>query len=230
MKLGSRCVHHAGRDVPVLVERKRVKNFNLHVRADASVFCSVPNAASSKQIDDFLARHASWIVQHVERAEQAARTQPRHDEPTCDGLIPLWGELVDAAEAIPNATTLQQLYRLELEKALPRIVGRIEATMGIRAERWSLRTMKSRWGSCTPARKTIRINTQLAAYPPLCLEMVVTHELVHLMEPSHNARFHALLDTYCPSNREASRILRKSPLEAANMTRGAELNCCSAPR
>lgn len=90
--------------------------------------------------------------------------------------------------------------------------------------------MKSRWGSCTPARKTIRINTQLAAYPPLCLEMVVTHELVHLMEPSHNARFHALLDTYYPSNREASRILRKSPLEAANMTRGAELNCCSAPR
>ena len=187
MKPSSHCVHHAGRDVPVLVERKRVKNFNLHVRADASVFCSVPNAASSKQIDDFLTRHASWIVQHVVRAEQAARTQPR-------------------------------------------IVGRIEATMGIHAERWSLRTMKSRWGSCTPARKTIRINTQLAAYPPLCLEMVVTHELVHLMEPSHNARFHALLDTYCPSNREASRILRKSPLEAANMTRGAEPNCCSAPR
>ena len=93
VKLGSHCVHHAGRDVPVLVERKRVKNFNLHVRADASVFCSVPNAASSKQIDDFLTRHASWIAQHVERAEQSARTQPRHDEPTCDGLTPLQSEI-----------------------------------------------------------------------------------------------------------------------------------------
>lgn len=70
--------------------------------------------------------------------------------------------------------------------------------------------MKTRWGSCTPATRTIRINARLAAYPPLCLEMVVTHELVHLIEPSHNARFHALLDTYCPRNREASALLRRS--------------------
>ena len=228
MKRSTHCIHHDGRDVPVLVERKRVKNFNLHVRADASVFCSAPNAASSKQIEDFLARHASWIVQHVERAEQAARTQPRPDEPTRDGLVPLWGKLVNAAS--PNADTVQQLYRLELEKALPCVVERVEATMGVHAERWSIRTMKTRWGSCTPARKTIRINTQLAAYPPLCLEMVVTHELVHLLEPSHNARFHALLDTYCPANREASRILKQSLLEVVNMTRGTEPNCCSAPR
>ena len=75
--------------------------------------------------------------------------------------------------------------------------------------------MKTRWGSCTPGRKTIRINSQLAAYSPSCLEMVVTHELVHLLEPSHNARFHALLDTYCPSNREASRILKRPAIEAA---------------
>lgn len=230
MKRRMHCIHRDGRDVPVLVERKRVKNFNLHVRADASVFCSVPNAASDKQIEVFLTRHASWIVQHVVRAEQTARTKPQPDEPTRGDLIPLWGELVDAAEIGPNTTEIQQLYRLELEKALPRVAEQVEATMGVHAERWSIRTMKTRWGSCTPARKTTRVNTQLAAYPPLCLKMVVAHELVHLLEPSHNARFHALLDAYCPVNREAARILKQSPLEAINMTRGTEPNCCSAPR
>ena len=76
--------------------------------------------------------------------------------------------------------------------------------------------MKSRWGSCTPKTRAIRINTNLAAYPRFCLDMVVAHELVHLMEPSHNARFHALLDTYCPRNREASALLRRSAREVAS--------------
>ena len=105
---------------------------------------------------------------------------------------------------------VDKLYRREIERALPEVVERVEATMGVHASSWSIRSMKTRWGSCTPATRAIRINARLAAYPPLCLEMVVTHELVHLIEPSHNARFHALLDTYCPRNREASALLRRS--------------------
>lgn len=75
--------------------------------------------------------------------------------------------------------------------------------------------MRSRWGSCTPKTRAIRINTNLAAYPPACLTMVVAHELVHLMEPSHNARFHMLLDTYCPNNRTASALLKRGAREVA---------------
>ena len=75
--------------------------------------------------------------------------------------------------------------------------------------------MKTRWGSCTPKTGAIRINARLAAYPPTCLEMVVTHELVHLMEPSHNTRFHMLLDTYCPRNREALMLLKHGAREIA---------------
>ena len=101
-----------------------------------------------------------------------------------------------------------ELYRRELARALPEATAHAEAVTGMRASRWSLRRMKSRWGSCTPKTRAIRINTNLAAYPRFCLDMVVTHELVHLMEPSHNARFHALLDRFCPANRELSRLLR----------------------
>ena len=87
--------------------------------------------------------------------------------------------------------------------------------MGVAASSWSLRSMRTRWGSCTPATRAVRINTRLAAYPPACLEFVVAHELTHLMEPSHNARFHALLDAWCPANRELSALLRRPAREVA---------------
>lgn len=80
--------------------------------------------------------------------------------------------------------------------------------MGVAVSRASVRSMKTRWGSCTPKTGAIRIARELAAYPVECLDMVVAHELVHLLEPSHNQRFHALLDTYCPDNRALSQRLK----------------------
>jgi len=58
--------------------------------------------------------------------------------------------------------------------------------------------MKTRWGSCNPRAHTIRLNTELAKKPRECLEYVLVHELVHLLEPTHNARFLALMDQFMP--------------------------------
>lgn len=58
--------------------------------------------------------------------------------------------------------------------------------------------MKTKWGSCNPNSRSIRLNTGLAKKPPECLEYIVLHELVHLLEPTHNARFVALMDQYMP--------------------------------
>lgn len=119
-------------------------------------------------------------------------------------------------QGAPGQTTIDQaaldeLYRTEVLRALPDVVERMEARIGVHAARWSVRVMKTRWGSCTPKTGAIRINARLAAYPPECLEFVVAHELVHLLEPSHNARFHALLDEFCPDNRHPAKLLRKAP-------------------
>lgn len=110
-----------------------------------------------------------------------------------------------------DQATLDELYRTEVLRALPDVVERMEARIGVHAARWSVRVMKTRWGSCTPKTGAIRINARLAAYPPECLEFVVAHELVHLLEPSHNARFHALLDEFCPDNRHPAKLLREAP-------------------
>lgn len=120
------------------------------------------------------------------------------------------GQTAPGQTAIDQAA-LDELCRTEVLRALPDVVERMEARIGVHAARWSVRVMKTRWGSCTPKTGAIRINARLAAYPPECLEFVVAHELVHLLEPSHNARFHALLDEFCPGNRHPAKLLREAP-------------------
>ena len=94
----------------------------------------------------------------------------------------------------------------------------MEAATGRHAAGWQLRAMSSRWGSCTPATGRIRINVRLAAYPPACLDYVVAHELTHLAEPSHDARFHELLARAYPDERAARALLRRPARELAKET------------
>ena len=133
------------------------------------------------------------------------------------GLLPeiFGGADSNAAGAGIDTARLQRLvdvlYKQEVARALPQIAQPLESAMGVAASRWQVRSMKTRWGSRTPKTAAIRINSQLAAYPIDCLNFVVAHELVHLMEPSHNARFHMLLDVYCPRNRELAAQLKHAP-------------------
>ena len=71
--------------------------------------------------------------------------------------------------------------------------------------------MSTRWGSCSPAACTIRLNTELARKPPECLEHVTAHELAHLVEPGH-ARFVAVLDKHMPGWRQRREALNRLPL------------------
>ena len=108
---------------------------------------------------------------------------------------------------------IDQLYTSEVTSALRDILHAYEIAMGVSVSRVSVRSMKTRWGSCTPKSGAIRIARELAGYPVECLDMGVAHELVHLLEPSHNQRFHALLDTYCPNNRALPQRLKQPPIE-----------------
>ena len=72
--------------------------------------------------------------------------------------------------------------------------------------------MKTKWGSCNPAKRHIRLNTELVKKPKDLLEYVVVHEMVHLLEPTHNERFMAILDRYLPQWRESRAELNALPL------------------
>ena len=67
------------------------------------------------------------------------------------------------------------------------------------AKKVFVQQMKTRWGSCNPTASNLRFNSELAKKPPECLEYVVVHEMVHLLEPTHNQRFTALMDRFMPA-------------------------------
>lgn len=191
---------YAGGDaeLPVEVERRRVRRLNLRVRADGTAHLSVPWHCPLAEAQRFLDEHEAWLRSHTENRRRAA-------EPAPDGFVALWGRRVE----LPEGTDLAELYRREVTSRLPEVAARAEAALGVHATGWQLRDMSSRWGSCTPATGRIRINIRLAAYPPACLEYVVAHELTHLLEPSHNERFHALLARAFPDERAARALLRR---------------------
>ena len=117
----------------------------------------------------------------------------------------------DAVEARQKAVTA--LWKRELEGRLEEASGQAEALVGQSASSWSVRLMTTRWGSCTPRTRTIRLSSLLARAPYECAVYVAIHEACHLVEPSHNARFHALMDEHCPAWREL-----KDRLEAPSTT------------
>ena len=90
-------------------------------------------------------------------------------------------------------------YREKLKESVPSLVAKWESLMGVRVEKLFVQRMKTKWGSCNYRSGNIRLNTELAKKPLECLEYVVVHEMAHLLEPSHNSRFIALMDQFMPN-------------------------------
>jgi predicted metal-dependent hydrolase len=86
------------------------------------------------------------------------------------------------------------------------------------SDKYAGQSMTTKWGSCNCTAKTIRLNTDLAKKPPECLEYIVVHELVHLLEPTHNARFTALMDRFMPQWQLQRRLLNRLPVRGGRWT------------
>ena len=84
-------------------------------------------------------------------------------------------------------------------KEIPSIVSKWEKILNVSLTSFQIRRMKTRWGSCTPKTRRIRLNLELAKMSTNWLEYIVVHELVHLLEASHNSRFKSLMDHYYPN-------------------------------
>ena len=97
--------------------------------------------------------------------------------------------------------------RRQLEQRIQQALPHWEETVGKRSTAIRIRAMKSRWGSCNIKTGTITLNAHLVHYDPRCLDQVICHELCHLYEPSHNARFHELMDRFYPDWRAVRALL-----------------------
>lgn len=111
---------------------------------------------------------------------------------------------------------VEDWYRELVKQAVPPLIARWEPRMGVKVERFFVQRMKTKWGSCNAGAGTIRLNTELAKKPRQCLEYIVVHEMAHLLEPTHNEHFVALMDRFMPKWGYLREELNRLPLRHEN--------------
>jgi predicted metal-dependent hydrolase len=222
-------------ELAVELIRKNIRHLYIRVnRDDGRVRVSAPEYMDEATIRAAVAGRLEWIrrqQQRVGRDSPAARRMVSGEthyllgEPLRLSVVEQPGRpgmrIVDDAtmelRVRPGASTakrlavLEQGYRRELGERIPALVRKWEPVMGVQVAEWRIKRMKTRWGSCNIRDRRIWLNLELARRPPESLEYVTVHEMVHLLERRHNARFHAFMDRFLPDWRDRRRQLREMP-------------------
>jgi len=107
---------------------------------------------------------------------------------------------------------LSRWHREQLKALIQPLLGKWQPILGVQVADWGIKKMKTKWGSCNNVARRVWFNLELAKKPVLCLEYIVVHELVHLLERRHGDRFVALMDQYLPHWKEYRKLLNGEPL------------------
>ncbi len=107
---------------------------------------------------------------------------------------------------------LQRWYRQQLRELIPPMLNKWQTIVGVEVDEWAIKKMKTKWGACNMDARRIWLNLELAKKPVPCLEYVIVHEIVHLLERHHNDRFIALMNKYLPHWRLHRDELNRAPL------------------
>ena len=210
-------------ELTVEVTQKDIKNLHLSVHPPLGrISVAAPRHLSVSAIRAFAIGKLTWIREEQAKLREQDRETPReflHRESHY-----VWGRRCllnvverDATPAVSwnynrltlmvhpgtdevrRGEVLEAWYRDQLREQAKPVMAEWEKRLGVHVQRTFVQRMKTRWGSCNVARRSVRLNTDLAKKPRECLEYVIVHELIHLLEPTHNARFVALMDQLLPS-------------------------------
>jgi hypothetical protein len=223
-------------EIAVDVTFKNIKNVHLSVYPPAGrVRISAPMRMSLDTVRVFAISKLVWIKQQQRKIREQERETPR-EYLNLESHY-LWGRryLLSVIEGnlhptievqhsklllhVPLKTTeekkqevVAQWYRNQLKAAVPAVIARWSPVLEVTVNGFYVQHMKTRWGSCNHCAGTIRLNTELAKKPKGCLEYVVVHEMAHLLEPTHNARFIALMERFMPNWRIRRDHLNQLPV------------------
>lgn len=176
----------------IQVTYRRTSRLSMRIVRNGDVHVSAPIGLSRKEVETFIYQHQKWIVEA--RKKTAERQKQR----------------ADFYNRLPLTTKVQKVEATEKVRVLVEpMIERYSKKMGVWPSAVSYKPMISRWGVCNVKERSICYSTYLLLLPDWCVEHVVVHELCHLLEPSHNARFHSLMDKYYPRWREARKETRR---------------------
>jgi len=222
------------------VVRKDIKNVHLSVYPPTGrVRISAPLRMSLDTIRLFAISKLGWIRQQQKKLREQERESPREyldreshyvwgkrfllkvvEENVAPGVQMRYDTILlrvrPGADDETKEAVVANWYRRLLKSALPPLIGVWEPRLSVTVSGFFVQQMKTKWGSCNPTSRTIRLNTELAKKPKECLEYIVVHEMIHLLEPTHNARFVAMIDQSMPTWRLYRDILNRLPVRHEN--------------
>jgi hypothetical protein len=224
------------RGINIDVVYKNIKNLHIAVYPPVGrVRVAAPRRLDEEQIRLAVIQRLPWIRRQRRQFQEAARQSPRemvngeshyiwgrrhrlkiierpgraHVELDGDRLLMYVSEGTATDDRVK---LLQDWQRKQLRLAVPPLIARWEQVIGREVPRWSIRRMKTKWGSCNRETGHIWLNLELAKKHPRCLEYVVVHEMTHLLERNHGGRYVSLMDKFMPDWRS-----RRDQLNSAHL-------------
>ncbi len=134
------------------------------------------------------------------------------------------------ATATQRRQVLQRWYRQQLRKLIPPLLEKWQTALGVQVADWRSKKMKTKWGTCTAEARRLWLNLELAKKSAPCLEYIIAHEMVHLLDRHHNDRFIALMNQHLPQWRVHREQLNFAPLAHETWSYGeAQATGCATP-
>ncbi|MDO8843441.1 M48 family metallopeptidase [Methylicorpusculum sp.] len=227
-------------DITVDVVFKDIKNVHLSVcPPDGKVKIAAPIRMNLDTIRVYAISKLAWIKQQQRKLREQARETPREYLNLESHYV--WGQryllsiaysenavgvflkhrkivlrLPPDSDQEKKQIMLEAWYREILKQAAQPLIAKWASVLGVTVSKVFVQRMKTKWGSCNPKAQSIRLNSELAKKAPACLEYIVLHEMMHLLERHHNDRFMALMDSHMPNWRSQRDELNRAPLGYEN--------------
>lgn len=224
-------------DIDVQIVRKKIKNLHLRVHSpDGCVRVSAPLHIDDDEVRLTVLKKIRWIRKQQTRItnqpvkpEQQMLSGESHyflgrhyllDVVECRGKHKL--ELRNDTQMLlsvrpgtcadKRGLVMTEWYRQQIKDVIPGLIQKWEPVIGVKVDEWGVKKMKTRWGTCNITDSRIWLNLELVKKPMECLEYVLVHEMVHLLERYHNDKFKAYMDRFMPQWRLHQDTLNRIPI------------------
>lgn len=227
-------------DLQINVVRKNIKNLHLGIYPpDGRLRVAAPLKTSDDTVRLMVITKMAWIKKQLAKFEGRQQPMPKRYESgesyyfkgqkyllnviyhhTTPQVMIRQNTHIDLYVRVGSSEqkrqqVLMQWYRQQLKAQIPALIEKWQLIIGVQVREWGIKQMKTKWGTCNITARRIWINLDLAQKPESCLEYIVVHEMVHLLERHHNARFTAYMDQFLPQWRdyraELNRVILNHP-------------------
>ena len=223
-------------DIHIDLIQKEIKNIHLSVMPpDGNVRIAAPLNLTPETIRLYAISKLSWIKKQQKKIRSQQRESKRlfinKETHYFQGrkymlkLVPstaspkivldkstIYMHISESSSTEKRQEVMNEWYRTQLKTTVADMISTWEQKIGVTASVWRIRSMKTKWGSCNTDHKSILLNLELAKKPLHCIEYIVVHELIHLLERKHNDRFISLLNHHLPNWRHYKDELNKLPV------------------